>query len=862
MVKPRCKAKAEEAKGEKISDKEINDFAKRMAWARDTLRNQDKEAWDSMNDEERILAQSDFLGKQIIETAMRLKEQAVRSKNILSGIINNASDHNSEFGRTASEGLLRQFEARDDGKNLSDNQALVDKIKSRQDMALGEFNKLFTKIGRKWLGLFQDRTAYRAVLDEAIGNDSSSYADPKKLSDIRAAAKIMRDTSEKFRQLANSVGMNISSLKDFVFSHTWNRDAVIKDNKQTFVNKMDAWIDHSAYLDDKGVPMTDTARRNLLATIHDNFIKNDNTGIGDSRIANRHGQRRALHFADADSYLSAQKEYGDPNIANSLISHYKGLSRDIELMNSLGANPDAMVKAAIGKVREIDRAAYPDQHDQIDSKLARTQLLYDYLSGKYEPIMGDRNFAEGAALLRNVQSALHLGYYPIKHVSDFFRLIANTPMFRTVNMFSRLAELSNPASSGLRDMIGASGVGMERFTREIAAYGNDLQGPLWSQKLAKFFVGITGGPNFQAWLRQGNAAAIFNSLGRSVEKYDSVSDFRPADQRLLEAVGITDKHLEVYKLAQQEKYNNNSFLTPRSVDSIPDEKIDALMPDKVQEIVGSDNKATIEERLMNERDNLRGEASRALLTLANKDTASSIVGPSAMQQALIKKMSARGDILGELVGSSLQFKRFSLAMGEKLVDRFNSIPDGMGKAVWATKMAATSLVGGALVSSLMDLSRGKDVDLRPTPLNFMKWASYGASALLSEVIESMSQARSGSDAVGEAAKFLVGPSASMAAQAAYVPLSPLIASAQGDHHPLKKFLDEGAKFVKSNLPFKEWYTGAVIDRLFNREVMEQVNPGGIQRASQKMRQETGQGDYMNPVNPTQVRPPQIIVKHK
>lgn len=863
-MKDECRTNASAASGKEISDKDALNYERRMAWARGQARNADPRAWAAMSDQQKILATKDVLIANVRDNALRLTANETRNRQIFAGSIKSMFAHDTKFKRGAADALLRQIDAPLDGKNIEGNTSLAASIQARRDAALGDFAHFFNKVGRKWLGLFQDKDAYRAFLWESRGQDSSEFADPKKLADIRKYAKMWRDGAETWRQLANSVGSNIGKIENYVFPQSYVRENVIKDSAETFVKKIDPLLDKNAYLDDNGVPLSDEARQKILRGIHENFLDNDNSGFGsDSRIAGRHSQRRVLQYKDADSYIEAMNHYGDTNVANAMLTHATKMSRDIELMNKFGSNPDAMIESLKKYAEEHDRANRPAQDDNTKRLLAKSQLVYDYLSGRYAQTYGSKSLADFSEAARNVMTALHIGSYPIKHISDIGRMYGNM-IYNDANWLHLLREqLSsfNPLNSQYRDMIEASGVGLERYTKEVSAYGNDLIGPLWSQKLAKFFVSVTGGPAFQAANKRAYSSMLFNLMDRLVTKYDSVSKFGADDQRLMNSAGITDKELAIFRLAERETDGNRKFLTPRSVKTISDEKIDALIPDKIAEINASEDKNNIPQKLLAARDEIRGEASRKLLALANEETNMSIIKPSATTQAVMRDIAKRGTVLGEIAGSSLQFKNFIVSLGSRMVDRFNSIPTGAGRAMYATRLAAVNLATGSVVATIEDLLAGKDPSFALTGKNLLKWSSYGGFTIINEFLDKMSQANSVKDSIGDAAEFALGPVAGTMFQAAAIPVVSAFAKPGKEAETFKK---EGAKFIKSNFPFREWYTKAVIDRMLNRELMENANPGGVNRSAQRLRQETGQGYFWNPVDANPAtgikREPRIVTK--
>lgn len=862
-MKAQCRASANAASEKEMSDKEAKMWENRMRWASDSVRDEDPQKWKTMSGPDRIKAAKDRLVQSIQDNAARLSRNAERNAEVMGGALTLMHSHDQQFKMGASEALRRMIDAPHDGKNVEGNYPLSTAIAARRAEALSDFAYFFNKVGRKWLD-FQDKPVYRAFLWEAMGQDSSGFCPPKKLAEVRKYADLWKQGAENWRNLANNVGSNISRRENYIFPQSYVRDNVIKDSKEDFVKKMDPLLDKNAYLDNNGVPLSDAERQKIVSKIHENFLDDDNSGFGpEGRIAGRHSQRRVLIYKDADSYMKAMDYYGDQNVANAMINHATRMSRDIELMNQFGSNPDAMLKTLTNYAEEYDRINYPKKSKDMAKIRAKTQLVYDYLSGKYTQTYGSDARANAFEAGRNVMTGLHIGFYPVKHISDIGRMYGNM-IYRDANWLHLLREQvssANPFNPGYRNMIEASGAGLERYTKEVAAYGSDVIGPLWSQKYAKFMVGVTGGPSMQAGNRRAYSAMMWGLMSRVLKNYSGVEKLGTVDKQIFNSAGITNKELAVYRLAEPEKAGGRTLLTPRSVRTIPDAKIDPLIKDKISEINASEDKDSIPARLAQAREDVRGQAARKLLALANEETNMSIITPAASTQAEFRDIAKRGTWLGEIAGSTLQFKNFIISLGARMADRFNSIPTTAGKTFYGVRMAAITMVSGAVITAIDDILHGRDPSFSLNGKNMLKWGSNGGFTIINEILDKMANSHSAGDAAKEAASFALGPVAGTAFQAAAIPL---VAAFAKKGEELNKLGKEGAKFLQSNFPFREWYTGAIIDRLLNKELMENANPGGVERATQRMQQETGQGNFWNPLDPNPTtgitRAPQPVTK--
>lgn len=123
---------------------------------------------------------------------------------------------------------------------------------------------------------------------------------------------------------------------------------IAKAGKEAWVNKAESLIDTRQYVHENGDYYSQQEIRSLLEYTYDTLssdgankieVGRQATGGGTSKVTNRHGESRVLHFKDAESWLEYQSEFGGMQFVDLVEAHINGLSKDIAMVENLGSNP-------------------------------------------------------------------------------------------------------------------------------------------------------------------------------------------------------------------------------------------------------------------------------------------------------------------------------------------------------------------------------------------------------------------------------------------------------------------------------------------------------------------------------------------
>ena len=163
----------------------------------------------------------------------------------------------------------------------------------------------------------------------------------------------MGDVFEDMRERFNRNGGDIGKLDNWGLPQTHNLEKIAKAGKQAWVTKAESLIDTRQYVHENGDYYSQQEIRSLLEYTYDTLssdgankieVGRQPTGGGDSKVTNRHGESRVLHFKDAESWLEYQSEFGGMRFVDLVEAHIKGLSKDIALVENLGSNPKTAFK--------------------------------------------------------------------------------------------------------------------------------------------------------------------------------------------------------------------------------------------------------------------------------------------------------------------------------------------------------------------------------------------------------------------------------------------------------------------------------------------------------------------------------------
>ena len=311
------------------------------------------------------------------------------------------------------EGLDRLLAFSSDGK--SGIQSIESASRAIRDDALSRMLDVIDLTKGKFLGLFQDEAGNLALVRELHGEDSGNPA-------AKAAAKEFRDTAEQLRLRFNRAGGDVGKLDDWAMPRDHSQVKVAKDQAK-WVGDHVQWANRGKYLKEDGTPMNDQELTEFLnhawltlATGGTNKLEPGNVA-GNGMRANRGSESRQIHYKDADSFIAAQKTYGEKNLLELLTGHIGSAARDIALVEALGPNPNNQMRYFLDAGQRAMDEVKPTLADKTAKQRKRIEYLYEEVAGTREP-PASAAIANGFDTYRALNVSSRLGSAVITGITD------------------------------------------------------------------------------------------------------------------------------------------------------------------------------------------------------------------------------------------------------------------------------------------------------------------------------------------------------------------------------------------------------------------------------------------------------------
>lgn len=813
-MKEQCKQAVAKALGKQsLTAQEATDIEARINETMRNLARKDINNWRNLSDAEKLTEASKQVALDIQEQLKR--KHKIAAQDILKQSQNIAALDHARLN--SSDVVDRMVAAHGDMSGITSVDSLARAISSIYEGRLTEF---YTNI-KGGLGVYTDPKLVRNIIRERFGENTGDTL-AKKISDK------MGDVFEDMRERFNRNGGDIGKLDNWGLPQTHSLEKMLKAGKEAWVNKAESLIDTRQYVHENGDYYSQQEIRSLLEYAYDTLsmdgankteIGRQATGGGTSKVTNRHGESRVLHFKDADSWLEYQSEFGGIQFVDLVNAHIKGLSKDIALVEKFGSNPKTAFKilkdAADKKDREAKRITTED-----NPVLNRAQVMFDEFNGGNSP--QSQVLANLGLAYRSMNVASMLGGTTIASLADQ-ATIAKTAHIHNLSYLKTFGELVrhlNPKNKEDRRLMHSLGFATEEMLGSIARWSDDGLTSSYgkSEKLAKISSGIATQVLRVSFLNALTSASKMGMDAMLMEKYGRLSrskawnDLDVQDRELLSNTGLDERAWQVFQLAEPVvDRKGNQLMSARSIYEIPDEKLTAFGdPKQVKDQVASQLQA-----------HLLDEQGMAVIEAGLRERTWMTVG-------------AKGTITGEIFRGIVQFKSFSVAFLMRHGSRIMAQEGLKGKAAYAIPLFVMTTLLGGLVVQLKELLNGNDPqtiydsnDPKKATSFFMRsLVAGGGLPVLGDILVA------GTDTSGrDANSFVSGPLGSDFTTLLGLTVGNLTQYNEGKD---TNFGNEAFKFVKGKVPAQNlWYTKAAINRMVFDEMQDTIAPGYREKALRK-----------------------------
>lgn len=867
-MKERCISAVSAAIGRPITKVEADGIEQRILKAMRFTAAQDPAAFRSMTPDQRLLTASARAGQEIVAEADLKKRRIVLTIQAHDRIENFITEATAA-GLDGLDALRRTLVFTSDGKsNTISAESKGNAIKAN---AVRQLIDTFEAVDPRFWGLMENQEGVQ-LLTRAIFGEKTGVAE------VDAGAKAWLDVAAQLREQFNQAGGKIGLLENWSLPQHHSQLKVNKAGANAWIADVMGKLDRSKYLTDAGTRMDDTQ---LEAVLRSAWMSIATGGInqltpgaqGESMLANRRAYHRELHFKDAQSYLDYQAQYGEKSLWGVITSHVEGLAKEIAMLETYGPNPDATFRLLLEK--QLQQAALDDPANttKLQEQARRMSNLYDYVTGKTQPIVNE-HLAQTFDTLRNWLVSSRLGSAVITALTDEATLhltahVNNLPDMQVIR--NELAAL-NPANQTEANLAHRAGLAVDTMLNHLNRWGQDSLGSTWSSKMAGTVMRASGMDALDGARRRAFGVTMMSSLGELVGKYEKLADLDPTDNSILLSKGITDADWRIWKLAKLEKWGaGNGVLTPESIMQIEPKKLAPIILEE-QSRINAEKEAKIaaisnmqaldqpardrsiadwtkiyDDQIADVPTKIRRDAVLRLLGVTLEETDMAVIRPGAADKFLTGAGMERGTWKGELTRSFFQFKAFPLAMIARHWMRGMGMETTGGKAAYLASLIVGTTILGAVAQSVNEALSGKDLrnynpfegehGVKNWMAAFLKGGSLG---LYGDFLFSGATQHNQAGPIAS----LLGPVAGLVEESFALTQGNIVQAMQGKD---TNFGAEVVRFVKGNTPGANlWYAKGALDHIIVHQMQEYFSPGYLAQMERRARKEFGQEYWWTP----------------
>lgn len=867
-MKDKCIAAVASAIGRDITKQEAQGIEDRIVKNMRFQAQRDPQAFRKLTADERLKAAAATAAQELVE------ESELKKRRIALTI--QAHDRIESFVRDAKATGLQGLDALKrtlvfvaDGK--SNTMSVESRTTAIRTDALRQLIDTFEAVDPRFWGLFESPEGVQ-TLTKAMFGEKTGVAEADK------GAKAWLEVAGQMREAFNKAGGKIGLLENWSLPQHHSQMKVNKAGADVWINDIIGKLNRDKYVNDDGTRMNDQqlqeVLRNAWLSIATGGINQLTPGAeGQSMLANRRAVHRELHFKEAQGYLDYQAKYGEKSLWGVMTGHVDALSKEIAMLETYGPNPDRTFQLFLEKHLQETALTSPQETNKTQQDARRLASLYDFVTGKTQPIVNER-LAETFDTLRNWLVSSRLGSAAITAITDEATLHLTAKVNNLPQMELLRNELSalNVANKTEEHLANRAGLGINTMLSHLNRWGSDNLGPTFSSKMANTVMRASGLEALDGARQRAFGVTMMSALGEMVGKYDGLHAIDVHDNRVLLSKGITDLDWQIWKQAELEKWGaGNGVLTPESIMRIDPAKLDPIIKgeaarieaDKQAKIADINKMAAMDpiakqasiadwskiydEQIADLPNKARRDALLRLLAVVQEETDMAVIRPGASDKFLTGASMERGTWKGELTRSFFQFKAFPLAMISRHFMRGMNMETTGGKAAYLGSLIAGTTILGAVAQTINDLLSGKDfrnynpVEGEHGVKNWM--AAFLKGGSLGLYGDFLFSGATQSNQAGPIAA-LLGPTAGLVEEAFKLTQGNIIEAMQGkDTH----FGAEVVRFVKGNTPGANlWYTKAALDHIIFHQLQEYFSPGYLAQMQRRAQKEFGQQYWWSP----------------
>lgn len=555
---------------------------------------------------------------------------------------------------------------------------------------------------------------------------------------------------------------------------------------------------------------------------------------GPGSLAKRLSEERVLHFADADSWMDYNKEFGSGPWHEQIERNLLQAGRDFALLDRWGTNPQWEYQNDIRQTYHKFRGTDNRGAEALRASEGKLMHEFGYLDGTSEKPWNAMISSIGRGI-RNIQAMAHLGSVNFTHGFGAFVTKAAELKYHGVGLLERYG---NTLSSFWRgphgrgeemrhayDLLGSGWDGQHLHYLSQFSLGDDAPGMMSRAVSATMrWNGLNYVLNAQ---KAGTRAQMARFMGKLVDR--EYGDLPAQTQRDFHQYGISQMEWDAIRSAPDHtQVSGRTWLTPDA----------ALRAGPIEAGDGRDLYT----------DKMRRETALKLHVMYDDIADHAIVQPGVAERAMLG--GRRGTVGGEAWQAAMQFKLWPIAATRQILGqqwRGNPGASVASRLGGVLSIVIASTVLGYLRNTTRDFLNGREpANLASVDTLGRALMSGGGMGILADVL--FGELPGTAQAVASTA----GPAYGSAYQILSIFNQMKGAAVHGDlstgrGHPLYHIGANTTKAALDNAPLVNiWWVRAALNYAFLYHLQEWMNPGFHQRQEAATRKRTGQESFLSP----------------
>ena len=630
----------------------------------------------------------------IRKQALQRKRQKAMQLRTWQGIKRDIASYRGIDGKPNEvEGAYALFEE----DQLSTYSSITQREGSIKGEAFGEMERVLGEFRRNIVGEVRQKATLNNMVREVFGENTGD-ASAKEL------AKAWKEASELLRKRFNRAGGAIAKRTDWGMPQNHDQILIRKAGYEAWRDYILPRLDRDKMIDEQtGLRFSDEKFELVLNDVFEtistdglNKLIPGAQGYGKS-LGNRRQDHRFLSFKNGTAWLEYQKQFGDANSFDTMISHITNMSRDISMMEILGPNPAAtlqFLKQTLVKNAKTEKAA--KQAKAADKKI---DDLYMFVTGKNNSPV-NAFWASTFAGTRQILQSAQLGAASISAITDLnfqrmARSFAGLPQTSTLSGYlKQLAPLGQREKGELAIRLGLIAEGWTSLAAGQMRYVGDVSGPEITRRISDFVMRAS---LLSPMTSAGRWSFGMEFLGFMAQSRNlKFNELEPNFKRTFERYGLGESAWNQIRSTDLYNFEGATFLRPADIRARTDLTTSQaeFLTTRILEMVNSETNLAVPSTNMRGRLTLQGD-------------------------------TRPGTVAGELTRSFGMYKGFGITLVNTHLVRGMSQEGVRGKGTYFADLLISSTLMGALALQLKEMSKGRD----PRPMDENQLEFWGAAFL-------------------------------------------------------------------------------------------------------------------------------------